>query len=588
MFAGNYVISGGSESVLVLWQLDTGRKQFLPHLPSHIRALVVSPTGDAYALKLADNSSIVLSTSELVPTASIIGLQLPCDQNKDSKALFKTHSTSRDTRPVRSGFLPAALSPFQPDHLLLAVPSSPTSSQNGSTNSSFLQTFDIRSGRHLSRQALTRTNISVLKSGPQGNDITTPDVKFLSLSFDGKWLTTVDEWQQYPDDIAVLHPSSLGGPNNNVKFERFLKFWHRNESTADWELVSRFDSPHYVSSFGSTPVLDVATVANDLAYATIGGDATVRVWTPGPRYRSGQKMLDKNRQHLETWRCSQSIILENVTKLATFDTKKTATVAYSEDGSVLAVCWPGYNDSRKVYLIDPQTGIIHYTRDELYTGNPRASGFLDRYLIIVADQLVVWDTVADKVVFSVAVPGNAVSETSTDSPTLLALNAKSQSFAFASRVLTKHKSSKNNSSRVVVLRPDNPRPLFQSNLKFGCRSLLPDLRTGEYVLIDSAAQIHRITSGDTVPSAPVIHESTPSLKTGLDNIFGGALGRVGGALPGTVEQTHQPDIAGPVGGISDTRALSEVFDVGPSFALPSVDVLFNDVVGHFRSKAATA
>jgi NET1-associated nuclear protein 1 (U3 small nucleolar RNA-associated protein 17) len=39
---GNYVISGGTETVLVLWQLDTGKHQFLPHMSATIQNVVVS------------------------------------------------------------------------------------------------------------------------------------------------------------------------------------------------------------------------------------------------------------------------------------------------------------------------------------------------------------------------------------------------------------------------------------------------------------------------------------------------------------------------------------------------------------------
>ena len=51
----------------MLWQLDTNLKQFLPHLSAAIESLAVSPKGTLYALRLSDNSVIVLSTAELEP-----------------------------------------------------------------------------------------------------------------------------------------------------------------------------------------------------------------------------------------------------------------------------------------------------------------------------------------------------------------------------------------------------------------------------------------------------------------------------------------------------------------------------------------
>jgi len=60
-----YLISGGKETVMVLWQLETGKKQFLPHLTSEVERLVVSPEGDRYSVQMGDNSIMVLSSSEL-------------------------------------------------------------------------------------------------------------------------------------------------------------------------------------------------------------------------------------------------------------------------------------------------------------------------------------------------------------------------------------------------------------------------------------------------------------------------------------------------------------------------------------------
>ena len=73
---GNYIISGGHETVLVIWQLATGKRQYLPHLTSRLDKIVVNGHGDRYAVQMGDNSIMVLSTSELRPVAYFAGLQL--------------------------------------------------------------------------------------------------------------------------------------------------------------------------------------------------------------------------------------------------------------------------------------------------------------------------------------------------------------------------------------------------------------------------------------------------------------------------------------------------------------------------------
>src|SRR6478609_4538449 len=69
------MISGGSENALVLWQLDTGKKDFLPHLAASVENITVSANGSSYAVHLDDNSVMVLSTAEMKPTAYIAGIQ---------------------------------------------------------------------------------------------------------------------------------------------------------------------------------------------------------------------------------------------------------------------------------------------------------------------------------------------------------------------------------------------------------------------------------------------------------------------------------------------------------------------------------
>ncbi|KAK2779324.1 hypothetical protein FQN52_002493 [Onygenales sp. PD_12] len=574
---GNYIISGGLESVIVQYQLDSGRKQFLPHLSSHICSLTVSPTGKSYAVRLADNSAMVISTAELRPIAYVSGLQLPTAAKKDK---------------LPTSNVPAVLHPIVPDHLLLAVASAPARSPETPPSASFLQTFDLSSGQHVSRQALARTNASVIKTGPQGTDLTTPDVKHINISSSGDWLATIDEWSQYPEDVNVLHPKSL--PSGKGKKEIFLKFWRWNESAKEWELSTRIDAPHSNAPFGPTKVLDLASNPAGLAFATIGEDAVVRIWSPSARYRNGQRLKDKRDQSLETWRAVHAIQLEKLVS-GHYSPSKTASLAFSDDGSVLAVCWTGQGGSRLVYLINPETGEICHTRDNLYLGTPRGVGFLDRYVIILSDQLVIWDTVADKIKLIMLTEGKSASSVADSYSKILAINRKSQTFAvtFASSIRKGDKSSGERGRvvsvgfHVVVFDIRSLRPVFQSKLSHACSSLQPDLRTGEYVLIDSAAEIQRVSSGASQAIVRAAPESATALHTGLDNIFG-AYGSLEKGLPGAgglVPTTRQ------VGGeqvVAETGNLSDIFDVGPSFVLPGVDTLFEDVVKHFTGNTVAA
>jgi len=65
---GAYLLSGGEESVLVIWQLHSGKREFVPRVGSAIKNIVVSPPRAAeeeYLLGLADASYAFVSSATL-------------------------------------------------------------------------------------------------------------------------------------------------------------------------------------------------------------------------------------------------------------------------------------------------------------------------------------------------------------------------------------------------------------------------------------------------------------------------------------------------------------------------------------------
>ena len=52
---GSYLLSGGEESVLVLWQLDSHKKQFRPRLGSPISKLACCHGDSYFAVSLHSN-----------------------------------------------------------------------------------------------------------------------------------------------------------------------------------------------------------------------------------------------------------------------------------------------------------------------------------------------------------------------------------------------------------------------------------------------------------------------------------------------------------------------------------------------------
>jgi len=444
---GTYLISGGTETVLVIWQLETGKKQFLPHLTSAIERLAINANGDRYALLMGDNSVMVLSTAELKAVASIGGL-----------------SAAANAQP-----LVAMIHPTRSQELLITVPSSRSSlhsSHPGPEHSPrpFLQMFSLLHNRHLTRQALTRNNVTDFNLSPEQQPILPPDVKFLAASADGMWLATVDEWMPPASDVRHLASSArkVGMTtyhDTDVQLERekrrevFLKFWSRSPAEGDagegmWTLSTRADAPH-ARQFGGSEVMGagriLALAASPVGrgFVTVGEDCSVRFWTPKRRRRE-KEVLEWGR------RWSVQIPLQAALGLdddASDDTVATragvAALAVSDDGSLVAVTLQRHLDeyqsdttedgeavvaSNVVHFIDTATGHIAVSKTGLVDDGISALGFMERYLIVISkSETCICDLVQEALISTI--PFTDVGKARDTTLPLLAINHTDGTFA---------------------------------------------------------------------------------------------------------------------------------------------------------------
>ncbi|KAJ5109791.1 hypothetical protein N7532_002436 [Penicillium argentinense] len=552
---GNYLISGGQESVLVLWQLDTGKKQFLPHLSSPICNLVVSPSGNSYVVKLADNSVMVLSARELQPSANVTGLQLAFDM-----ASSKDPSSRKPSRAI------ATLHPQHPERMLIAVPAShqPNQLTPQRSSSAMLQTFDIRSNSHISRQALARTNTTTLNMTPDRSPITTPDVRHMEIVEDGKWLATVDTWAPQRQDLEATAANCSSSSAALLRPEIFLKFWKWNASSDMWELVTRIDAPHFTDNHHAS-ILGLAPRPCSHEFTTLGEDAVLRFWCPTARHRGGLKTNPAD-QHQDTWKCRSMVDLTGCLD-SSGQPLSMACMSFSEDGSVLAVCLSpgsGANDGL-VLLIDARNGTVHYRRTGVFFGKPCSAKFLGRYLIVASTQsLAIWDTVDD-----VVKPLQLNESADTGYPPMVAVNARTKSFAIATRELDNTSAKRRRRSRFQIRIYDVPsfEVVFQETLGSYPVALLSDVYSGDYVVVDTSASVQRLGCLDKASQKSLQpHEVTSHLNSGLANIF---------------KRGQETVATNPTDGESSTssgKGLAGVFGDTPSFSLPSISVLFRNVV----------
>lgn len=177
----------------------------LPHLSAPICNLVVSTSGASYAARLADNSVMILSTADLLPTTNINGVSIGRGPSND---------------------LLVAVNSNEPDQLLLATATNLPSHSSTAVEASatMLQTFDMRMNHQVSKQALARNVTTVVNINPKGYRVIDPDVVQLKVSSDGIWLATVDERTPPENDVQPLHPPYNSRKSKLDRTETCLRF----------------------------------------------------------------------------------------------------------------------------------------------------------------------------------------------------------------------------------------------------------------------------------------------------------------------------------------------------------------------------
>ncbi|OAP56283.1 hypothetical protein AYL99_09462 [Fonsecaea erecta] len=582
----NYIVSGGNETVLVIWQLDSNQRQYLPHLSTPILNLSVSAAGSSYALRLGDNSVMILSTADLLPSTNVCGLALGLSQKNSS--LILAH-------------------PNVPNRILAAVPSdaAATGPFHG-RYSTLLQVYDVESNLQIGRQALSRNMVTTSNVAPTGQPVREPTVTHIAISHDGRWLATVDEWQPNEQDTDSMYIRSDSADLRGRSTETSLRLWLWDEENNNFEQVTRVDEPH---TAGPNSVLGVSFNPAKLELATIGNDATVRVWSPKARHRNGVSVRNKANEQLYTWSCSRTIRCDHDAPLERggMEAKAiSAALAYSDDGSVAAAAWFWPDNRSKfssesatdafrlpqprfVHLIDPTTGKIVLSEPSLLPGSSSAAKLLfhSRYLICLSQTLTILDTITNQLVSSPIQLDEQYVPPKSWSPFHIAKNKFDGTIA-----ICLSRSEKPRGSKLVVLNLSNDRDavagsevtsgvqakvVYQRSFPGTVKGLLA-LTTGPgYLLIDDRNQYRflRPTTGAfarTVVGAVEREQVTRS----LDSIFGrqGLLAPAATAAHAEVPKLIANNEPAGAGG-----ELAAVLRFPSSAQAPNPTELFHRVVG---------
>ncbi|OAD67237.1 hypothetical protein PHYBLDRAFT_85784 [Phycomyces blakesleeanus NRRL 1555(-)] len=223
---GTYLMSGGEEAVLVIWQLETDLKQFLPRLGGSITSINISPNHKYYSVGLADNSIRLINSISQNIEQAIQGLQYA--------------QTESNRLPLTTGLM---VEPRNNNIVLNGVPGS-------------IQFYNTQGDHHVMDLEVAPTNLIARKE--INEIIITSNVEHVAFLPRGEWMATVD----MRDD-------------GETTVELYLKFWQWNPNSQSYALHTRVDYPHAqpITSLTFSPSSRHGPMA-----ITTSADKTFKVW----------------------------------------------------------------------------------------------------------------------------------------------------------------------------------------------------------------------------------------------------------------------------------------------------------------------
>lgn len=318
----NYLVSGGTEKVLVFWHLVLDRAQFLPRLSGPIdRIFADSNRPDHYsvalrisegALKIGAHELLVISGLDLVSRLSYAPV-CPTFNSSMSKALNAARK-----RHQKIGGNVKSIS----HNITAKLTMHPTTKHMYTAQGSSVQAYDLIRGeqafvQHIAPQVSTGKVRSEKK-------LVDPEVKEISFTTDGAWMATFDS-------MPSLNFDNLMSKNDT---SYALKFWFWNESS--WELTLKVVDPH-------GPGLEIGCILSNSAesFTTIDKNGGIRIWRPrlNNPLRAVKSLVASQKHSTQTvWTLRRASQTSTITS--------PVSACYAPDGSFLVV---SHDNIAKIY-----------------------------------------------------------------------------------------------------------------------------------------------------------------------------------------------------------------------------------------------
>ncbi|KAL3140577.1 hypothetical protein ABBQ32_005152 [Trebouxia sp. C0010 RCD-2024] len=345
---GTLLLSGGEEAVLVVWQLDSSHRTFLPRLGGPLTCITRSAVDAAcYVISLADNTVHMVNTARMKVEMSIHGMRGP------PRGATPLQSTSAAVLVPGSG------------HLVMP------------TDNSMLQFWDAARDRHVAKlQVAPRNTIRVSQQqGELSGMRLEPHVSHVAFSNDGLVMATVD---------VRPNAGSLGSDEQTLRFWDWTEAGNSLASPQDAPMYSMntyLDDPHRggcVSSLAYHPSRNMA--------ATTGSSGDVKIWV---------QQGSSSRGTAAHWRC-QSV--------GSHTGGAMSAAAFSSDGSLLAAAtgdqvtlWDPYSSAIISCLASPPANKASPLQKLCFVPN---SPYLVGYTMGANPSLIAWNLITESVWWS--------------------------------------------------------------------------------------------------------------------------------------------------------------------------------------------
>lgn len=302
--SGAHMYSGGQEMVLVIWQLESGKKDWLPRLTAPIIGMSHTPDETLLAIRCSDNTIQLLNSRSRLLQVSVEGVNLATpylDRSKLAGTPAVVQAVLREHRRSQRLVTGLVLEPRSQAFVFNA-----TDGQ--------LQFFSAQEDKHVYKhQVGPRTTVKSF------SDIRIADtvVTHVAFSRSGDWMVTVD-----------ARDDSLG--------QTSLKFWFWDRVKSQYEINTTYsvNKAERIRAISYHPKKEKVVV--------VSADGKFRVWSV--RQNRTETPTESNTRKVGA--APRVEILEGVAKwrwaeesVASYRSLQPRAASYSTDGSLLAIAY---------------------------------------------------------------------------------------------------------------------------------------------------------------------------------------------------------------------------------------------------------